>query len=65
MSKITKYRKCTIRKDLLEKKAKIPIGAKYYTGESPLPYRWRDNNNTFEVLYKGKWEEACSIDFDF
>jgi hypothetical protein len=54
-----------IRKDLQTKNIAVPVGDKYYSGNKPLPYRWKNNDDVFQVKMGGKWEEAQSIDFDF
>lgn len=58
-----------IRSDLLKDEQGVPIGleieSEYYTSAEPLEYRWRNNDEIFEVLHNGQWKEAYSIDFDF
>jgi hypothetical protein len=62
----TKKSFCTVRKDLLEKELGVPVGDVYYSEAESLPYRWSgEEEDKFEVLYEGKWQEAYSIDFEF
>jgi hypothetical protein len=52
-----------VRKDLLEQGISVPVGNDYYGEKEPLEYKWRLDE--FYVFYKGFWEEASSIDFEF
>lgn len=57
-----------VRADLRKERQRVPIGNLYYGGKTPLKYRWRnedEDNEQFEVFFKGRWREAYSIDFDF
>lgn len=56
-------KKATIRKDILSKGLSVPVGEGYYGSKKALPYRWIGDD--FQVLLKGKWNEAYSIDFEF
>lgn len=55
----------TIRKDLQEKGTYVPIGNIMYGSKKPLPYRWLNDYETFQVYYNGQWLNAYSIDFEF
>lgn len=64
--KKTKKSFCTVRKDILDMKLGVPVGNFHYSDNKPLPYRWSDEQDgKFEILYKGRWQEAYSIDFEF
>jgi hypothetical protein len=55
---------CKIRQDLLDQNLKVPIGNSYYTGSKRLyQYMWRKDK--FYIKFRGRWQEALSIDFDF
>jgi hypothetical protein len=56
-----KYILYQIRPDIAERKLRVPVG-EYYVEDVKLRGRW--NGNTFELFYKGKWNEAQSIDWD-
>ena len=59
---------CVIREGLQEDGVIALIGTLYYLGLEPLEYRWINEgqkNEQFQVFFKGKWLDACSIDFDF
>jgi len=58
---------CKIREDLIstDPDVGVPVGDEYFRGPGLLRYRWLDDVDRFEVYYKGKWQEAYSIDFDF
>lgn len=55
-----------VRADLRKQRQRVPIGNLYFGGKTPLPCRWRnDDDEHFEVYFKGRWRTAMSIDFDF
>lgn len=57
-----------VRADLRKQKQEVPIGNLYFGGKTPLPCRWKnqdEENEQFEVFFKGRWRKAMSIDFDF
>lgn len=54
-----------IRKDLLKKRIKVPIGDFYYDGKKKLKHRWLEEDDSFQVFYKNGWMEAVSIDWEF
>ncbi len=54
---------CKIRKDILKQNLAVPIGDEYYDEQYSLRYRWR--KDVFQVFYKGKWQFARVIDFEF
>lgn len=54
-----------VRLDLIEKGQSVPVGNENYDGKEPLMYRWTDDDEGFQVFYKGKWVEAMSIDWVF
>ncbi len=54
-----------VRVDLIEKNLAVPVGSDYYGGKDPLPYRWLDDDEGFQILYMGVWVDAQSIDWDF
>ncbi len=59
---------CVVRKDILKKHLSVPLGehGNFYGQKYPLQYRWlEDIYEQFQVLYKGEWLDAESIDFDF
>ncbi len=59
---------CRIRKDILADGETVPIGKQWYGGKAKLPYRWLNAdqpNETFQVKYKSKWQDAESICFEF
>lgn len=65
---MSKYDRCTVRKDLLKLGLGVPVGDFFYYSKEPLPYRWINEDSedeTFQVFYRGNWLEAHSIDFDF
>ena len=53
----------SIRKDLVEKGEKVPVGDKYYGGKEPLEYKWEGDD--FFVKLDGKWLKAESVDWEF
>lgn len=53
-----------VRKDIIEREESVPIGNDYYGEKEPLPYRWF-NDKIFQIFYKGNWQKAESIDWDF
>jgi len=53
-----------IRMDLLKAELGVPIGNEYYFESKPLKYRWLSDVD-FQVLFKNKWQNAESIDWDF
>jgi len=55
---------CKVREDLIDSELLIPIGNTYYTGNKEFKYRWKPNDQ-FQVLYKNKWQDAESVDFNF
>ncbi len=54
-----------VRVDLIEKNLAVPVGSDYYGGKEPLPFRWLDDDEGFQILYMGAWVDAQSIDWDF
>lgn len=54
-----------IRRDLLKQGLSIPIGKKYVFTLMAFPFIYTNNDTKFKVLYKGIWQSAYSIDFDF
>ncbi len=54
-----------VRPDLIKQGLAVPIGKTYYGSKNPLPFRWLDDDEGFEVCYCGEWIEAKSIDWDF
>ncbi len=54
-----------VRPDLLKQGLAVPIGEVYYGCEKPLPFRWLDDDEGFEVYYCGEWVSAQSIDWEF
>jgi len=58
---------CKIRADLISQNLGIPVGTGHIPKEdekNKFKFRWV-NDEIFEIFYKGKWQEAESIDFDF
>ena len=63
---------CRLRLDLYKNKTAIRLGGDcwhegdWFCSLEPLEYNWlNDGEDYFEVLYKGEWVEAESVDFDF
>ncbi len=54
-----------VRPDILRCGMAVPVGNDYYSGKQPLPYRWLDDDEAFEIFYDGAWVEAQSIDWEF
>lgn len=60
-SGVAKY---TVRKDILKKGQKVPVG-NTYVGEGEYEGKWfGEDEDEFKIKLKGKWEEAESIDWD-
>lgn len=59
----TKIKFARIREDIWLDNLSVPVGDGYYSSRVKIPYRW--NKKKFQVFYKGKWQEAQSIDFEF
>lgn len=53
-----------LRKDLLKKGIKVPVGNIYFFGNEKLNYRWLCDD-IFQVFYDKEWLDAYSIDWDF
>lgn len=56
---------CIVRPDLVKKNLKVPVAEGWYNESRPLPYRWLNDDQDFEVFVNGKWQESESIDFEF
>lgn len=55
-----------IRQKLLDQEVGVSIGVKYrYLSERPLPYRWINKDNKFQVYFNSSWHETVSTDWDF
>jgi hypothetical protein len=52
-----------MRPELFNNGLAVPVGDEYYYDLAPRKYRW--HNNTFQVFYKGTWQNAYSIDWEF
>lgn len=61
---VKEYAKCNIRKDILSRKERVPVGEWYVGFGGPFTYRWTEKDE-FQILYKGNWCGAQSIDFEF
>ena len=55
--------KAFIRKDLIQLELAVPVGNFYYFSTESLLYRWV--GDLFQVLFKNKWRNSESIDWDF
>jgi len=53
-----------MRTDLWNGRLSVPVGESYFLSQKKVPYRWI-GDETFQVFYKGKWQEAQSIDWEF
>lgn len=59
---------CIIRPDILKQRLKVCVG---FNGrlstdkDDAIPYRWLKEDEGFQVLIHGRWEDAESIDFNF
>lgn len=57
---------CSIRKDILERGLGVPVGFYYASGKQLYKYRWTGKGaEVFQIWYRGKWNTAESIDFEF
>jgi len=59
---------CIVRHELTKDKLSVPVGGKHlnFTEASrPLPYRWLNDDEGFQIRFKEQWLDAESIDFDF
>lgn len=52
-----------IREDIWLENLSVPVGEFFYSSRVKLPYRWVKKQ--FQVFYKGNWENADSIDWEF
>lgn len=62
MKQKTKYAR--VREDILNDNLSVQVGNNFYGNKGKRPYRWI-GDETFQVFYKGKWQEAQSIDWEF
>lgn len=61
------YPVAKVREDLVAQDLGIPVGLGHLLREeeeNPFAYRWT-GDDIFEIHYKGEWQEAESIDFEF
>ncbi len=60
---------CRIREDLIEAGLMIPLitltDCVYITTRRKRQYRWINDDEMFQIKYRGKWYYAESIDFEF
>lgn len=54
---------CSVREDLIKDRLSVPVG-NISIKEGKYEYRWVDED-TFQILVKGEWMDAESIDFSF
>lgn len=55
-----------VRQELLNKNLSVPVGdVIMYHDEKPLPYRWINETEVFQILYEGEWHKGVSTDWDF
>lgn len=55
-----------IRKDLIMEELSVPVGDDYLFTLEGVKCKWldEDDDESFVVLYNGKWQAAYSIDFE-
>jgi hypothetical protein len=53
-----------IRKDIQAEDFAVPVGEGYCSGSKPLETRWINDDQEFQVLLNGQWQEAESIDWE-
>lgn len=59
-------KKCKIRRDLIQKGLRVPIAHAYIGTDREYGYRWTGKGgNIFQIWYRGNWNTAQSIDFEF
>lgn len=56
---------CVVRQSILDKGQSVPVGKDYYGEPDSLEYRWTLDDEVFQVLHEGMWQNAESSDFDF
>lgn len=54
-----------VRQDLINERFGVPVGGGTYFDKKPVPYRWINDTEKFQVFLDGAWEDAESIDFEF
>ena len=55
-----------IRRDIIRAGLTVPTGHGYLGNDKPYQYRWTGKGGSiFQVLYRGNWNTAESIDFEF
>lgn len=59
-----KIKYARIREEIWLENLSVPVGDGFYGSRIKLPYRWI-GDETFQVFYKGKWQNAESIDWEF
>lgn len=64
------HRKCRVRQDILDEGSLIGVVPLVGTdmkhiGKGEYSYRWRNDNELFEILVDGAWYLADSVDFEF
>ena len=57
-------KQCTIRKDLLQRGLAVSVGKEFVFSHGPFYYIW-SNEDDFQILLHGEWQNAQSIDFEF
>lgn len=56
---------CVVRQSILDKGQSVPVGKDYYGEPDSLEYRWVNDDEYFQVLHEGIWQNAESIDWEF
>lgn len=57
---------CAVRQSILDKGQSVPVGKDFYGEPDSLEYRWMGiDDDEFEVLHEGVWQNAESADWEF
>lgn len=56
---------CSVRQSILDKGQSVPVGNDYYGEADALEYRWTFDDEVFQVLHEGAWQNAEPLDWEF